>query len=443
LVLLFVSFQIFATDSKIDSLKKILTQHPQKKKQAEINYLVATAYNKNGDFENSKPYGLMAYKLSTELKDYALLASSCNALCNTFCLLGNYPEGMKYVLEELKIAEEHGFENDKIAALLAIAYINGHNEKNEAAIEKVFEALPIAKKINDRKKILDCYVALSNDFSFVGDADKSLLYADSALQIAIPLHEINSVIEAYTSIATTYTFQQKYDSAIKYDLKTLKIIEQFKTTEKEQMANTCSNIGESYFHLHQFEKASSFYEKALKILKPQNNLEGLRDLYFNISQLDSAKGKWKQAYENFKLRTKLHEQIFNNETAASLENQKRNYEIEKEELLKKEAEEKAEAAHERKELIQISIVILFVLMLTTLLLVLRKRKINPRVVEVIGTFSVLIVFELFTLLTHPLIEKITHHNLLLTLLCLIILASIIVPLHHKVEHWVKHKMGIE
>jgi hypothetical protein len=44
------------------------------------------------------------------------------------------------------------------------------------------------------------------------------------------------------------------------------------------------------------------------------------------------------------------------------------------------------------------------------------------------------------LLIHPFLEKITHHSPVLMLLCLVVLASLLIPLHHKLEHFIKHKL---
>ena len=76
-----------------------------------------------------------------------------------------------------------------------------------------------------------------------------------------------------------------------------------------------------------------------------------------------------------------------------------------------------------------------------MILVLRHKRVNPRVIDILGTLSVLIIFEFIELLLHGQIEKLTHHSLVLTLLCLLLLAGIIIPVHHKIEHWMKKKIG--
>jgi hypothetical protein len=50
----------------------------------------------------------------------------------------------------------------------------------------------------------------------------------------------------------------------------------------------------------------------------------------------------------------------------------------------------------------------------------------------------LIIF--LNLLLHLFLERITHHSPMLFLLALVCIAALLVPLHHKVEHWVTAKL---
>lgn len=54
--------------------------------------------------------------------------------------------------------------------------------------------------------------------------------------------------------------------------------------------------------------------------------------------------------------------------------------------------------------------------------------------------ALLLVFEFINLLIHLFLGNITHHSPVLMLLCMVILASMLIPLHHKLEHFIKHKL---
>ena len=63
-----------------------------------------------------------------------------------------------------------------------------------------------------------------------------------------------------------------------------------------------------------------------------------------------------------------------------------------------------------------------------------------RFIEICGVIGLLVLFEFINLLIHPFLEDVTHHSPVLMLLGLVIIAGLIVPFHHKLEHWITHKM---
>jgi hypothetical protein len=54
--------------------------------------------------------------------------------------------------------------------------------------------------------------------------------------------------------------------------------------------------------------------------------------------------------------------------------------------------------------------------------------------------GLLIVFEFINLLFHPYLERFTGHSPVLMLAILVAIAALLIPLHHRLEHWVKHIM---
>ena len=76
-----------------------------------------------------------------------------------------------------------------------------------------------------------------------------------------------------------------------------------------------------------------------------------------------------------------------------------------------------------------------------LVLLISKRKVKPRTIQFMGLLGLLLLFEFISLFLHPYIEKWTHHTPIFMLLILVVLASILVPMHHRMEHWVKGKLA--
>jgi hypothetical protein len=110
----------------------------------------------------------------------------------------------------------------------------------------------------------------------------------------------------------------------------------------------------------------------------------------------------------------------------------------------KETEQNAKAAQDeeqRRRNIQYAAIALgLVLLLMIFLLLSRSVMVNTRTIEMVGVIGLLIVFEFINLVLHPYLAALTNDSPLLMLLILVLIAAVIVPLHHQLEQWIKHKL---
>jgi hypothetical protein len=54
--------------------------------------------------------------------------------------------------------------------------------------------------------------------------------------------------------------------------------------------------------------------------------------------------------------------------------------------------------------------------------------------------GLLLVFEFINLLLHPYLAGLTHHSPVLMLSALVVIASLLIPLHHRLERWIKDRL---
>ncbi len=107
------------------------------------------------------------------------------------------------------------------------------------------------------------------------------------------------------------------------------------------------------------------------------------------------------------------------------------------ELAEADQKEKEDRTHN----IQLAITAIVILSIIILFLLLsRSILVSHKVVEFLSVLVLLVVFEFINLLIHPFLENITHHSPVLMLLALVAIASLIIPLHHRLEHWTTHKL---
>jgi hypothetical protein len=66
--------------------------------------------------------------------------------------------------------------------------------------------------------------------------------------------------------------------------------------------------------------------------------------------------------------------------------------------------------------------------------------VNQKLIKLLGIVALLILFEFINLLIHPYLGGLTHHSPFWMLLIMVCIAALLVPMHHRIEHWVTHKL---
>jgi hypothetical protein len=143
------------------------------------------------------------------------------------------------------------------------------------------------------------------------------------------------------------------------------------------------------------------------------------------------------AYYYSRMEAKINAQIFSQNNINKMQALAFNDQIR---IIEEEAK-KTEEEQQRKENIQYALLALGIITFIMLFLLLSRRHItNTKLIQFLGIVALLLVFEFLNLLLHPFLERITHHSPVLMLLSLVAIAALLVPLHHKLEHWATHKL---
>jgi len=105
------------------------------------------------------------------------------------------------------------------------------------------------------------------------------------------------------------------------------------------------------------------------------------------------------------------------------------------------ATEKLKAEEERHQNIQYALITLGIIIFITLFLLLSRAVIvSEKLISFFAILGLLIIFEFINLLIHPWLAHFTHESPVLMLLALVLIAALLIPMHHKMEHVIKEKL---
>jgi hypothetical protein len=156
----------------------------------------------------------------------------------------------------------------------------------------------------------------------------------------------------------------------------------------------------------------------------------LNEYYKNKKNIDSA-------YFFLNIASFAKDSLFNQEKTKLLQNLSLTETLRQQEL---EGQRRAAAEEQKHNLQYAAIAVSIVLFVILFLLLSRSIIVNEKWIEFLGVLGLLLLFEFVNLLIHPFLGAVTHHSPVLMLLAMVAIAALLVPLHHRVEHWLTHQM---
>jgi tetratricopeptide (TPR) repeat protein len=355
-------------------------------------------------------------------------------LCYDYIAFGNKVKSLEFGIKANQTAEKSN--NDRLKtfakAMLALTYLTmGDFEKaesyNKAAMEtgsKYETDIISVCAVNDMGTI---YLAM-------GKIDSALVYTQKAYEMAIKSGINYWLTSTYLQFGSIHAAMKNSSLALNYW--NLALNEANRIGSPKFVSTAYNAIAQFYYASNQSDSAKLYATRAISSVNNTafytlnvDPAKLLLNIYRN-SNVDSA-FKYSEIYRTandslFNIRTLQQAQLMAVEEEARLAELK--YE-----------EEKSDEA--RKTNLEYTFIAIGIVSFFMIFLVFSRSYItNPKIIEFLSVIALLIVFEFFNLLIHPLLEKVTHHSPILMLLALVLLAALLIPLHHKLEHWAVHKL---
>jgi len=380
--------------------------------------------------------------------------------------------------KEREHAELIRWKKGQISARLDYAVILSQSGDYISALEKLYDALKIAE--NDRpESISPIYALIASLYSRLQNYPEAIRCLKTSLQLG------NSIIvnhpDIYSNLGDNFSKNNQLDSALKYQDIAYRISQQ--ANNQRWLTHSFCNLGNIYSKLSDLVKSNYYYALALSspYINKLDNVETstlkfeaciglsknykilrLNDSVYYYAQkasyFSSKIPDFTNSIESIKVLVDLFKMKRNTDSivkyqtallvlqdsAKLLQRDKKMEEITINETYRQTEKRIVQLKQKkiRQNNIQLSIIGFFIPFFSALVyLIGKKRKRNSKIILGLGIVSLLMLFEFISLLVHPSVEKITNHNSILMFISLLLIASILVPLHHKLERFVKEKLS--
>ena len=435
LLCVYFLFQLNAQVNPNDSLRILLLT--EKKDTAKAKLLVKLAYN----FLDSKPdsalyFAEKALELSRKAGFDNGEINSLGIISNAFARTGNYSLALEKAFEELKKSEEIHNQRQIAGSLMDISNVYSFQGDNERTIEYLLQVKDRQKNLNDEASLATTLINIGYTYYNLEKLDSARMYINQALEIALHTKENVLIGAAYLNLGMIHAQMKLYDLAKNYYLLSLPYFpatnHYFISSVQAGLAGVFDSTGriDSAFY---YARASYQHAKEMGspdlITYPARHLVAL---FRKDHQPDSA-----LFYQDLVM--DLKDTLFSQQKAKQIQSLTFSEELRQIEVTK----EKIKQKEDRRRNLQIAGVALFIPLFFGIVLLMSRRQIKPRAVEFLGILFLLFVFEFISLFSHPFISKWTHESPVWMLLVFVAIALLLVPLHHRLEKWIKQQLVLQ
>lgn len=405
--------------------------------------LINRNYFLRGKIDSMPPSNALLLQLAAKLHNDSSSSRSYGAVANYFSSKGDYSHALEYDIRAMEAAD-HGYKPGSATFRGNIANIYLSLGNYDAALQY----LRNAEKYLDYNKVQSYIPAtLASAYVELKKPDSALKYIQQALRVNTDLAHRhikdpfmkNSIAAGMGSIYGTfgrvYELLHKPEQVNYYYRKTIRYSDSLSLDGIGTRASI--RYGRYLSSQQKYNEAKNYGIKGFNSARKDHFKDVVVDASGLLYDLYDRENNRDSAYYYLKAKNLYRDSIASEQKANQLQGLIVNQRLKEAEQQAK-AEQDAEQRHRNIDyaLIAVALIVFVILFL----LVSRSIIVNPRVIEIIGIIGLLIVFEFINLVIHPYLAELTHDSPLPMLLILVTIAAIIVPLHHRLEHWVKHKL---
>ncbi|HNP98693.1 MAG TPA: hypothetical protein PKK99_06540 [Bacteroidia bacterium] len=291
---------------------------------------------------------------------------------------------------------------------------------------------------SDAESISKLYNGIGCIYGEAGMADSGMVYAQKAVNMDTEMKNYQRLALSISTLAENYIAAKEYDIALAFLRKSLDYYTTGKAKVNKYLYAYLMNDFAQVFLQKQLYDSSIYYSaQAIDYAVPSNYQDQSMRAYEYLYKSYESKSNRDSVNKYFRLAMTTKDSLFNLEKMKSI--QALSF---REEMRQLEREtEKVLAEKERNQNIQYAVIALGIICFIILFFLLSHSVIvTEKWISFFGILGLLIVFEFINLLIHPFLENATHHSPLLMLLALVVLASLLIPLHHRLEKLIKEKM---
>lgn len=295
----FLSLSVYARDTAVDSLKKLLTTTIHDTTRCYIlDQLIEIApegewQHYNEDLKqltirnlSQKPSGRLFRFFS---KYYATSVHNEGIM---YFEQSNDEKAIDCFNKSIAVSRQSGNRNEMAISLQAIAQINIRKGRNTQALSQLYQSLKIFEEVSDEIGIADVHLSLGDICFFQKDYKKALEHHKKSYDLYSRNDYLVAISTVCYKVGLDYYELKDYPMALFYQQKSIDMIEK---ADLSPNSVTYLNIAQIYVFQEKYDKAMTYAQKALNISQASQNKAGISQGHVVLSKLFAKERNYAQA----------------------------------------------------------------------------------------------------------------------------------------------------
>ena len=421
---------------KADSLVKLL---PMLKTDTErvINMWNTATYLYSYAPDSSIRIARRALQLAEQIKYTDGISRSLGKIANGYLSMGNYLQALEFYLKKLKIEESANKPYNLASVTMNIGLVYVYREEYAKALYYLKKADSIITKNNFTDLQFNINLNLGDIYNKKNSTDSAFFYFSKSLDFAKKLNNEDFIGNSLTGMAQVYSKAGDFKNALSGFKEAIVFL--MDAHDEDILCEATIGIAKLYKTL-QMPDSAIYYAKYSYSLAKKDGFQS-RELdaatFLNATYLETM--KMDSAYFYLEQVQALGDSLNSKKSIRESEILSMNEELRQADIISKNLQLKVE----RQKQLQLLLIGLCIPLFFLFTLLLSRIRVHARLIRFLGVISLLILFEYITLLLHPKVEDMTYHTPFYEMLIFVTIASLLIPAHHRIEHWLLEKLTIK
>jgi hypothetical protein len=327
---LFSVSKIFSQDNKeLSSLLEGL-RNANDSLKAKLYSRIGFYYMTRDIFDSSLYYTNLGLLASEKTGDKKAIANSYNNMGSIYRIYSDYKKAGELFIKAFEIYDKYNYYREAARTRGNISAVYAEQQQYEKALEQLFIANQYAIKAKDTITLIQNYVSLSNNYSFLENTIEARTCVDSGLALVkekkkYPFpSEADSAQFAYVSHSINVIFalqlykEKKFDSSILLYRSELSAIDE--NSGIRNKVDLMQGLSENFIEINKNDSALFYMDLALHLLKEDSIPKSYKDVYKLRAVIFEKMGRYKEALTAQQRYKVFSDSISNNENVRAITN---------------------------------------------------------------------------------------------------------------------------